>query len=294
MFFEPAATGQLWTDALNTQVKNGLGDIANTAAHWVIPIAAVGSVSMAVIQAVKNQTPVRNWYQRYRIRRWILASIRENYSRSWFTRVKTDLRIRFSLETKARTCEKKWLTSLEQKLILLCTSGDTEAFYDLPIDGLCDQIRKVISVIIDNPGPHKDLLALLARGASAEDIRLLLNAQEADPTGSAPPPPSKDEAALQFRQFTAAKSRVLSQTRCSVDALQIAIGFRWKFWLQTASMVLSIVIGAVAFDLGAVQQPSGATNLMKKYWDDFSFGVLAGVLAPIARDLVATVEKWRS
>jgi hypothetical protein len=292
MFFPSGTANQPWVGALNHQVSNGLQDIAKTAGDWIIPIAAVGSVSMAVLQAVKNETPIRNWYQRYRIRRWILASIRGNYSQSWLTRVRSDLRIRFNPDAKTRTRERKRLTSLERKLIVLCTSGDTEAFFDLPIDDLCDQIRKVISVILDNPAPHKDLLVLLARGSSPEDIRLLLNAEEADPAGSAPP--GKEEAARKFRTFTAAKSRVLSQTRCSVDAIQIAIGFRWRFWLQVASMVLSIAIGAVAFDLGAVKQPSGATNLFKKYWDDFSFGVLAGVLSPIARDLVAAVEKWRS
>ena len=292
MFFQGAPASQQWINSLNTQVGNGLHDIANTAAHWVIPIAAVGTVSMAVIQAVKNQTPIRNWYQRFRLRRWLLASIRGNYSRHWIIRVKHELYIRFRTEPSVRTDERHRLESAEGELIALSTSGDSEAFYDLPIDGLCDQIRKVISVILDYPTCHKSLILLLARGVRSEDIDLLLNAQEGDIANLASS--SKEDAARRFRQFTAAKSRVLSQVRCSVDAIQIAIGFRWKFWLQVASMVVSVIIGSFAFDLGAVQQPVGVTNWLKKYWDDLCFGVLAGVLAPIARDLVATVEKWRN
>lgn len=292
MFFQAAPADQPWIDNLNNQVGNGLHDIANTAAHWVIPIAAVGSVSMAIIQAVKNQTPIRNWYQRFRLRRWLLASIRGNYSRHWIVRAKHELYMRFRAKASARQDEQDQLGSAEGELIMLCTSGDSEAFYDLQIDGLCDQIRKVISVILDYPTFHENLLRLLARGASPADIDLLMSAQEIDNTSAASL--SKEDAAKRFRLITAAKSRVLSQVRCSVDAIQIAIGFRWKFWLQVASMVVSVIIGAFAFDLGAVQQPSGVTNLFKKYWDDLCFGLLAGVLAPIARDLVATVEKWRS
>jgi len=292
MLFQAAPDNQQWINSLNTQVGNGLHEIANTAGHWIIPIAAVGSVSMAVIQAIKNQTPIRNWYQRFRIRRWLLASIRHNYSRHWIVRAKHELYMRFKADPSQRQDERIQLGNAEGELIMLSTSGDSEAFYDLPIDDLCDQIRKIISVILDYPTFHENLLRLLARGASPADIDLLLGVREVDSTIATSY--SKEDAANMFRQMTAAKSRVLSQVRCSVDAIQIAIGFRWKFWLQVASMILSIVIGAVAFDLGAVQQPSGVSNWLKKYWDDLCFGLLAGVLAPIARDLVAAVEKWRS
>lgn len=320
MFFQSAAFNLSNTATNQTQIAQGLHTITEALSQWAIPIAAVGTVSMAILQSFKNQTPIRNWYQKVRLRKWLLSSIRGGYSKSWITRLKHGLHLRFpskkdeKAKLKVEAPRKEQLDRLkevEDDLIALATSGDREAFYDLPIDGLCDQIRKVVSVILDYPNLHEELLRVLARGANSCDIALLLNAQRTDGKGQDAPTkqeatdnaqqtaavvqavPTKEEAANAFREITAAKSRVLSQIRCSVDAMQISIGFRWKFWLQSASMVLSTVIGAVAFGLKGVHGPNGAID-----WDTCGralvFGVLAGFLAPIARDLVAATEKWRS
>jgi hypothetical protein len=320
MFFQSAVSNLSTAATDQAQITQGLHRITEALSHWAIPIAAVGTVSMAILQSVKNQTPIRNWYQKLRLRKWLLSSIRGDYSKSWIARLKHGLNLRFPStkdeehKLKVDKLRKKQLDRLEEvedELIALATSGDREAFYDLPIDGLCDQIRKIVSVILDYPNLHEMLLRVLARGASSSDIALLLNAQATDEKGQKAPTkkeatdnaqqtaavvhaaPTKDEAAKAFREITAAKSRVLSQIRCSVDAMQISIGFRWKFWLQSASMVLSTVIGAVAFGLKGVRGTSGAID-----WAicgrALGFGVLAGFLAPIARDLVASTEKWRS
>jgi len=77
------------------------------------------------------------------------------------------------------------------------------------------------------------------------------------------------------------------QVRCAIDAIQSHIGFRWKRRLQILAMLLSAALGLVALfasaDPGAY--PSMGAALI--------VGLLAGFLAPVARDLVAAVEKWR-
>ncbi len=300
MFFQLPASNLTNAAIGQTQVTQGLDTIKAAISHWAIPIAAVGTVTMAILQTLKDQTPIRNWYQKIRLRKWLLSSIRGDYSKSWITQIRYRLHLRFPSnkneehKLKVEDLRKEQLgllNEVEDDLIALATSGDREAFYDLPIDGLCDQIRKVVSVILDYPNLHEKLVRVLARGASSCDIALLLKAQGTEGNGQGAT--TKEEAARAFREITAAKSRVLSQIRCSVDAMQIAIGFRWKLWLQSASMVLSTVIGAVAFGLKGVRGPDGAID-----WSicgrALVFGVLAGFLAPIARDLVAATGKWRT
>jgi hypothetical protein len=300
MFLQLAASNLSHAATVQTQVTQGLDTIKAALSHWALPVAAVGTVSMAILQTLKDQTPIRNWYQKVRLRKWLLASILGDYSKSWITRLRHRFYLRFppkkdaehKLKVEALRKEQfELLKKVEADLISLATSGDREAFYDLPIDGLCDQIRKVVSVILDYPNLHEELLRILARGASSCDIALLLRAHGIDSKG--PDAAAKEEAAKAFREITAAKSRVLSQIRCSVDAMQISIGFRWKLWLQSASMVLSTVIGAVAFGLHGVRGVDGAID-----WAicgrALAFGVAAGFLAPIARDLVAATEKWRA
>jgi hypothetical protein len=286
MFLDPSISVQ-------AQIGAGLKEITDAVMRWAIPLAAIGSVSMAVIQAAKNVTPVRNWFQRYRLRKWIGMSVRK--------RIRGQKPIESSnghgdegqqeIE-RLRRAELESICLVERDLVLLAASGDQKAFYDLPIDELCDQIRKVLSVVIDYPKFHKALLYCLARGASPKDIHRILNEYESDlPIVGAKTDDADKEA---FREYAAAKSRVLIQIRCSVDAIQSSIGFRWKLWLQSASMFLSAVLGVVALDLGVLTATKGSLSDPSMIWTSIVIGFLAGFLAPIARDLLAALEKLRS
>jgi hypothetical protein len=161
-------------------------------------------------------------------------------------------------------------------------------FYDMPIEDLCGQIRKVVSVVLDYPEKNEKLLYYLARGASCDDLDLILGhrapaGEKRDPQPIQP----QDDA----RAFAAAKGRILVQIRCSIDAIQTSIGFRWKFWLQLASMILSAIIGIVALNIGSLPDATGAFDVPSKFWASALIGLLSGFLATIARDLTAAIEK---
>jgi hypothetical protein len=274
--------------SVQSQVINGLHKIIDAIVNWAIPLAAIGSVSMALLQTIKNQTPIRNWYQRFRVRKWLRASIRGDFSESTLTRFLNGVKIQFSGEKKAREHERSLVNEVERNLISLATSGDKDAFYDLPIESLCDQIRKIVSIILDYPASHERLLRCLARGASSEDFKLLL-AAEANSTD--PGVQSKEAATAAYRRIAGAKSRILSQVRCSVDAIQIVIAFRWKLWLQVASMILSAVLGFITIHSKLFGTNSDATDNTSTVGSSILIGFLAGFLAPIARDLLAAIEQ---
>jgi hypothetical protein len=244
---------------------------------------------MALIQAAKNQTPIRNWFQRFKLLEWLRASLVGDYSAGRFKRFSNRLKRRFGGSPEVRKFQEEHIRRVEQELVLLATSGDPAAFYDLQIEDMCGQIRKVLSVILDYPKLHKDLLCFLARGAARADIEKLLG--EGEPATLDPQTQNAEAEKETFREYAAAKNRILVQIRCSVDAIQTSIGFRWKFWLQSASMILSAVLGAVSIHLAAI---SGATGKMSTFWSSILVGFLAGFLAPIARDLIATIEQWAS
>lgn len=272
--------------SIQQQIVSGLSEITTMIAAWSIPLAAIGSVSMAILQTVKTQTPLRAWYQRMRLRRWLRQTDRGDFSGTNLSRFLQNLKTRRSLSKEDRRKEDSIVSELERNIISLATSGDFDAFYDLASDAMCDQIRKIIPLILDYPLEHKCILRCLARGASAEDIQLLLVAQATS---------DEQEAKATYRKVAAAKSRVLSQVRCSIDAIQTAIAFRWKFWLQSASMVLSAFLGALAIHLGILQaMRTSHGEHISTFWSVVTIGFLAGFLAPIARDLVATIEQWRS
>jgi hypothetical protein len=258
---------EIFNPAQDAEILKGVGAIADWVKAWAVPLAAIGTVSMALLQTAKNVFPLRSWFQRGRLRRWLLATVKDS-----------------SRSTGADVCASK----AETDLISLATSGDENAFYNLPIEDLCSQVRNAVPVILDYPTLHVDLFYCLASEASAADIRRLLE----------PPPPetflkrgdqSSDDEKHAIREYAAAKTRLAAQVRCSIDAIQTSIGFRWKYFLQLASLVLSAIIGVIALRLGA-----GPDHAYPTVGATIMIGLLSGFLAPVARDLVAAIEKWRS
>jgi hypothetical protein len=153
---------------------------------------------------------------------------------------------------------------------------------------LCAQIRNAVPVILDYPDLHDDLFCCLASEASPADIRRLLE----------PPPPETflkrgDQATegdrRAIREYAAAKTRLAAQVHCSIDAIETSIAFRWKYSLQLASLFLSAFIGVIALRLGA-----GPDHAYPTVGATIMIGLLSGFLAPVARDLVAAIENWRS
>lgn len=273
----------------DNEVINGLGTISNWVKTWALPLAAIGTVSMALLQIAKNVFPLRSSFQRRHFREWLSRSANEaadsaGSAAATGDNIKTEESSPGQPKKKSKVCS----GVAEHDLINLVSSGDEEAFYYLPIEDLCGQIKSVASVVLDYPSLHENLLRCLANQANAKDIYVILH----------PPSPeiflkradqSTEGEKRAVKEYAAAKTRLALQVRCSVDAIQTSIGFRWKRWLQIASMFLSAALGMVALLVAPGQDypyPTlGATILI---------GLLSGFLAPVARDLVAAVEKWRT
>jgi len=242
-----------------------IAEFASVVAGRVIPfltaMAAIGVLSMAAIQTVKDLLPVRRWFQRRYLRQWL--------------GVKT---------TDVRDAVDPAIA--ERDLVRLATAGDARAFYDLPIEQLCGQMSAAATVMLDFPARHRDLLTCLAAEADPEDRAALLRAaglgratlegmRTGDPDG--------------YQPLVDARSRVTHQVQRSIDALQIAAGSRWKLRLQAAAFAISSVLTAAGMSL--YRPPE--TSLVASVLASVPLGLMAGFLAPIARDLVAIVSQAR-
>ena len=347
MYFD--ASGAPSASTIQDLITRGLEKIVSPLESIAIALAAVGTVSMALIQTVKNIFPVRRWFQRFRLQKWIEESAKRygevgdslRSSRVQITSVigklakrndpeRTPTQENRSSRRKSRGKPAAHTPAGSSKnqgqpshaevagtetsneldlfipeaakatvdLVALTTSGDEAALYDLPIEQLCDQIRNVVSVVLDYPDKHTDLLYCLAKGADRKDIDLVVKEATPKPPSQAVDPNSvtgKDA----FRAFADAKTRLVIQVRCSVDAIQTSVGFRWKFWLQLGAVILSAGLGFAAFEIGHhLAEKSGQTSdglsPIQVVGMSALVGLLAGFLAPVARDLVAAIEKWRS
>ena len=225
-------------------------------------LAAVGVISMALIQTVKDVFPIRRWFQTYRVRDWLSAQAPKAPAGG------------HPVSAEAA----------ETDLVRLATSGDRAALYDLAIEQVTAQMNAAAQMVLDFPWLHPDLFYCLAAQADAEDLRRLI---ESRPPERGPRPPLSDE---DKKALLDARNRVTHQVQRSLDGLMIAVGFRWKFWLQIASFVVSALIvwtGLLLF----VQEP---IEVLARHLPLYAaLAVLGGFLAPVARDLVAALQQIR-
>jgi hypothetical protein len=292
----PDASGSTTQD-----IVNGLRTIASWIASWVVPLTAVGTLSMAVLQTAKNLLPVRRRFQRKRLKSFLADSIDElpsdvigrvltlerRLGRVHSVQTRSEPRIE-TAEVSAPTAPRREQIEseiAELDLISLVAAGDENAFYDLPIDQLAAQVKSVGSLILDYSRLHSSLLVCLATKANSADLLLVLDPPSHDPFWD-----ESDEQKFEDKQFikkyAAAKSRIATQLRCSIESMQTSIAFEWKRALQIASFALSFIFGAFAVGLGSTFK-----DHVIKILASLAIGVVAGFIAPVARDLVAGIEK---
>lgn len=237
-------------DAYAAAITQFTHAVADHLTAFVAAMAAVGVLSMAIIQTLKDMLPLRNGYQRAFLRAWLARKHRAAGG---------------GPDPHAA----------ERDLVRLATAGDDKAFYDIPTEQLCGQIGAAMQVVLDYPGKHADLLRLMAALADREDVERLIAA-------TAPAPGEK-----RAQEEVDARARVMHHVQRAIDGLQIAAGYRWKLYLQIASFGLSFLVTVI----GVAMQPPGLEAVQVP--GIVLIGIVGGFLAPVARDLLAALQKLR-
>lgn len=244
-----------------------LGAFQTQTLAFFTAIAGVGVLSMAIIQALKDLTPIRSWFQAWWIRGWL--------AEKWA--MTKEVRAALANTRTASTGDR----SAEADLVLLATDGDADALYDLAIEQLCGQMNVAAQAALDNPGRYPELLFCLACRAQPADLDQVLH----------PPDAVRVQAAQEqippviLQNYVDARNRVTQQVQRAIDAVQISLGFRWKFWLQLASFALSALIAGIGVWWADGSRTDVASTI--------AIALLGGFLAPVARDLVASVQQLR-
>ena len=203
---------------------------------WPLASAAlaISVIATAVVELFKDLFPIRRNFQR-------------GFLAKWFSD-------RLTAQSKAPTHAE--LLAAEADLVHLATGGDRSAFYDLETPQLCGQMNAAAQIALAYPDRHQGLLRFLAPEADEGDLSKIQAGATASPS-----------AGTEMNELLDARNRVTHHLQRSIDALQIAMGFRWKFYLQ---IVIYVVCFACAFiSLYAVKR--GAYTL----WEAIAVGIVA-------------------
>ncbi|MGC1105529.1 MAG: hypothetical protein WA876_03250 [Candidatus Acidiferrales bacterium] len=244
--------------------------------HWILviilPLIGIGALAMALVQTAKNLLPLRRWFQRAYVDKWLAQRA----------------------HAAVAAPEAVSLSQAKTDLVHLSTAGDANAFYSLPIEQLCGQINASTQVLLDYPARHWDLLRCLASQSKSADLAAINPPDAASQAARKallrkPAVTLTDNEHNQVDDLVAARNRVSHQIQRAVDSLQISAGFRWKFWMQLVSILVSAALAA-----GALAISGRPLHSAHSVYFIVLAAIFSGLLAPVARDLVATIEQTRT
>lgn len=220
----------------------------------LLGLAAVGTIAMALLQVVKEITPVRRAFNQ----RWFEQWIDRHSAPVAFKDLVAAKRASSAADAKAQIVE-------------LATGGLSRALYDLPVEEMVVQMNLAAQVTLDAPGTYKALLLVLACGVPQKDLDIVLASQAA----------AKDPS-----KYFDARTRVARRIQRNLDGVRIGCGNRWQWVIQMLSIALTVAAVELAVFYSGQSDP-------RVFWLAIPIGFVGSYFAPITRDILAGVQKLR-
>jgi len=268
-------------------IANAIKDISDFVLRYAVTLAAVGALSMALLEAAKSLLSARDRFQKGIVREWIASAGVPAGSRS-------------SLHLEASTDE-QYRGRIYVQLIRLTTGeivgqdalgasvelvpwdvSPKHALFALELERMMGQIQDAADSALNNPTLYPDLYLFLTAGAQDDDVQRWYGLAASPPIQT-----SEDRQAAKLQADTYSRLRQLIRRR--LDALQLTARYRW----QSLNQITSVALGAVLLFVANVMQ-LGWTIPSGKFWELVLVSILGGVVAPVAKDLVMALKQVRS
>jgi hypothetical protein len=266
-----------------------IDSMAEFALQYAIALAAIGTLSMALLEAFKK---VSNWRERYHMRavhRWIRgtpfpadANVRlgnpvddADFHRKAYGQL-------LELTTGEAVLQGKLKDAFEDLSVSkFSMSLPRNALFSLELEKLLGQVDSAAEVVLNAPTVYPDLFLLLVSGADPEDIALWWEASRA--------PQSRFVEDKEWaRVRTDAFGRLQQRIRRRLDAAQLTTGWYWARSNQLASLIIGAVLLFIALYLMAPPHDPETWGM------NVVASVLGGLVAPVAKDIVVALQKVRS
>jgi len=164
--------------------------------------------------------------------------------------------------------------SAQTMLVELSAGGEENAFYDLVIEQMVAQMNAAAQITLEYPQVYFPLLSILSQGASIDDVTRIVTR-------------AMNEEQQPDQRDLDARNRVGHRIQRNLDGIQIALGSRWKLWMQIVAITLTVLFVEIAI-VTNVKDYTFSTLLM-----GVVLGIVGGYLAPVTRDVVAALQTIR-
>lgn len=261
--------------------------VADFVLGYAITLAAVGALSMAMLEAWKTLSAWRDGFHKKKLREWLrgvpvpfdalertACCCPPGDDDAFHNRVYAQL-------IRLTTGESAGLSALTQPVARrLFRVTPADALFALDLEKMLGEIEAAADIALAHPQACPELYHFLCAGGDpGEAADWYRWAQE-------PPVRTGDDAALAKRQAdTYEQMRQVMKRR--LDALHLTARYEWRVRNQFASVALGAVLLFVALVLiNSPQDPWGWLRLV-------AASLLGGFAAPVAKDLVVAIQRMR-
>lgn len=299
---------------MNDLLFQAIVSIAEFIQKYAVTLAALGALTMALIEAYKKLFGVLGKFQSEALRQWLQqdaidgskapapGKTRQNQHYIvpasavalvqagkqpqpyvWQDAYRELLHLTTGLRMGAEEDEEVPGTSYLRRV--------SSALFELDLARMMGQIQEAADAALNNPELYPNWFAFLTRGCSPDDRVEWLEAM-----GRRSGSNSQDSESVDTKHLADVYGRIRLLMRRQLDSFQTVTSFRWR----EANQKWAIIIGAILMSFAQVMVLVKHSQDVSFSIDLFTIGqlilisVLGGVLAPVAKDLVDALAKVKS
>lgn len=280
-----------------TPIPEGVVLAVNQFAEFLLrylgALAAIGALSMAVIEALKKLLDSRTKFQALRWTRWMIRTpLVQNAipggSPSHSRAMAELLQLCTGITSEEARAAADRLISAGGHLPFSHAfhPEPAHALFALDLSRMMGSIQDAADIALSSPTEYPDLYQLMTVGAKLDDVaRWFLEGSSALVSiADLNPTPEQRQAVKEHAERFARLRQIVKR---KLDGFQLYTGDRWGSWNQTMANVVGII--AMFAVLVWLERHSAVASI--SFPSLILFSLLGGSLSPVAKDLISALKR---
>lgn len=262
-----------------------LGKFVDIILRYGITLAAIGTLSMALIEAFKSLFSWRDRWHRWKFCEWV-QSVELPLQAFERIRIKEPLpenefAFHYCVYTELiqlTTGQKVGAEDMNRGFEMLPWDiSQSNALFALELEKLMGQVQDAADMALSHPHKYKELYLFLTAGGDIDDIANWYGWAQTPPVSTAKDP-------IEAKHQADTYSRLRQFIRRRLDAFQLTTSYRW----QTIIQISSVVLGSVLLFTSLLY-----LDKTLNWLGLFIISLMGGIMAPVAKDLVVALKGMR-
>ena len=294
------------------EVTGAVNQLTDFLLRYLIPLAAVGTFSMALIEFGKKMLDSRTKFQTLRWVRWMQRTDVERDPPPVGKATKAEA-VRSpdterALPQLLQLCTGVATTEADDAARELFDSGGhlpllyawsrspAHAVFALDLARMMGSIQEAADIALATPGQYESLYRFMTKGADPRDVSEWLSKGPATMLNVDDLPEAEQKRVVKEQAERFARLRQIVKRR--LDGFQLYTGDRWATWNQFAANIVGFVVMFVALLYShwlSRHVPATAAAVADSFtWTILPISLVGGIFAPVAKDLVTALQKVRN